>query len=176
MSEARTDTPAWQQVTPITGTNYKVDIDAPGGAQIRQTVDGMSVYMLHREPGVYLNDHAKRVPDAIAAEAGFDVERWGKLRRKQLAQRKAMEAIDAEYLTSTSRRVVAEEGEYRVVEIEPGYCNVEFDDGTVLNARGPVSLEIAMRRFQELTGVSTEPDASQPAEETVEKSAPKRVR
>jgi hypothetical protein len=116
------------------------------------------------------------VPDAIAAEAGFDVERWGKLRRKQLAQRKAMEAIDAEYLTSTSRRVVAEEGEYRVVEIEPGYCNVEFDDGTVLNARGPVSMEIAMRRFQELTGVSTEPDASQPAEEAVEKAASKRVR
>ena len=176
MSEAHIDTPAWQQVTPITETAYKVDIDAPGGAQIRYTTDGMAVYMLHREPGIYLNDHNKRVPEQIAAEAGFDVERWGRARRRNEAQRKAMQAIDEEFLTSTRRRVVVEEGEYRVVEIEPGYCNLEFDDGTVLNARGPVSMEVAMRRFQELTGVSTEPEASQPAEDAVEKSASKRVR
>jgi hypothetical protein len=171
--------PSWLQVAPLSETQYKVNIDAPGGAQIRFTGDGMAVYMLFREPGIYLNDHNRRVPDAIAAEAGFDVERWGKERRKREAVAKATAAIDAEYNVSTQRRTLIEHEEYRVVEIQPGYCNIEFDDGTILNARGPVSEQIAMRRFYELTGLpdpSATADASQPADADVENPAPKRAK
>jgi hypothetical protein len=171
--------PAWQQITPLTETLYKVNIDAPGGAQIRHTGDGMAVYMLFAQPGIYLNDHNKRVPDVIAAAAGFDTERWGKERRKREAIAKATQAIDAEYNVGTQRRVIAEHDEYRVVEIQPGYYNIEFDDGTILNTRGPVSEEIAMRRFYELTGLpdpSAAADASQPADADVESPAPKRAK
>jgi len=171
--------PAWQQVTPISETLYKVDIDAPGGAQIRHTADGMAIYMLFANPGVYLNDHNKRVPEAVAAQAGYDTERWGKERRRREAIAKATSAIEAEYQTSSQKRTVVEHDEYRVVEIQPGYCNIEFDDGTILNQRGPVSLEVAMRRFYELTGLpdpSASADASQPADADVEKAASKRAK
>jgi hypothetical protein len=171
--------PAWLQVAPLSETQYKVNIDAPGGAQIRHTGDGMAIYMLFSQPGVYLNDHNKRVPEVIAAMAGYDTERWGKERRKREALAKATQAIDAEYNVATQRRVLIEHEEYRVVEIQPGYYNIEFDDGTILNARGPVSQEIAMRRFYELTGLpdpSATADASQPADADVENPAPKRAK
>jgi hypothetical protein len=139
----------------------------------------MAVYMMHSNPGVYLNDHNKRVPDVIAAEAGYDIERWARERRKREAIQGATAAIDAEYMASSSRKVLAEHGEYRVVEIQKGYCNVEFDDGTILNTRGPVSEEVAMRRFSELTGLpqaSAAADASQPVAADVETVTSKKVR
>jgi hypothetical protein len=179
MVDAVPGVPSWQHVTPISETQYKVDIDAPGGAQIRFTVDGMAVYMLHSQPGIYLNDHNKRVPDQIAAEAGFDVERWARDRRKREAIAKATAAIDGEFNESSKRKVIAEHGEYRVVEIERGYFNIEFDDGTILNTRGPVSEEVAMRRFHELAGLpqpSAPADGSQSLDADVERAAPKKVK
>lgn len=167
------DVPAWQQVTPLGQTLYKVDIDAPGGAQIRHTADGMAVYMLHRDPGVYLNDHGKRIPEAIAAQAGFDVEHWGRLRKRNEAMRKANAAIEAEFAVEARKCVVAEHEEYAVTEVQPGVCYIEFD-GEPLNTR-PVPLEMAMRRFHELTGTSPA-DASQPADADVASPAVKKAK
>lgn len=173
---------------PLNQTGYKVNVDDPGGCQIRITHDGMSIYMLYREPGVYYNDHARKVPEELAREAGFDVERWGKARRRLEARKRAMDAIDADFDVGPQSRVVWAEGEYRVVEIAPGYFNVEFVDEdapegekyTVLNGRGPVGLDVARRRFEELTGttVSAEAEAaSQPAEAPdAEKPAAKKAR
>ena len=168
---------------PLSQTGYKVNIDDPMGAQIRFTGDGMAVYMLHREPGVYLNDHGRKVPMAVAREAGFDVERWEKARRRQEALKKAARAIDDDFSDNSQFRVLAEAEEYRVTEIAPGYCNIEFVDDTappeerytVLNTRGPVSAEVAMKRFQELTG-SAAAEASQPVDADVEKVAAKKAK
>jgi hypothetical protein len=163
----------WQQVTPLSGTAYKVDIDAPGGAQIRFTRDGMAVYMLHSDPGVYLNDHNKKIPPTLAAEAGFDIAHWARLKKRNDARRLANQAIDLEFdQAADEARVVASFEEYAVVEIQEGVCNITFD-GEPLNVR-PVSLEVALRRFEELTGVAAPADASQPVDAEVAPTQKKR--
>lgn len=162
-------TPEWQQAAPLSMTNYKVDIDTPPGAMIRHTGDGMAVYMRFDAPGVFLNEHGKRVPEEIAAQAGFDVEELARLRKRELAKAKVLGDIDREFAAQNTRRIVVESADYRVVEVAKGYFNIEFEDGTVLNARGPVSREVAMKRFRDLTGTDEAAEAatSQPVDADV---------
>jgi len=145
-------------------TQYRVNIDDPMGAEIRFTPEGMAVYMLYRAPGHFLNDHNRAVPPELAAAAGYDTERWLKIRRRNEAAAHAMQAIDEEYRIGAHRKIVAQHEEYTVVELGNGMCNIEFEDGFVLNQRGPIPLETAMRRFRELTGQPEPEEAvSQPA-------------
>ena len=168
---------------PLDQTGYSVNVDDPQGCMIRFTGDGVAVYMLFREPGIYYNDHARRVPEELAIAAGYDTIKWGKARRRVQAKRDAMAAIDADFEDRDQVRVICEASEYRVVEIAPGYCNIEFVDDTappqerytILNARGPVSEEVALRRFAELTG-SAPAEASQPVDADVEKPTVKRAK
>lgn len=165
-------------------TNYKFDVDQPGGVQIRFTGDGMAVYMAFRNPGVYYNDHARRVPEQIAAAAGYPIDRLGKLRQLEEAKRQFAEQMEAEFAVSTAARVVWAAGDYRVSEISPDLYNVEFVDdeqnATVLNARAPLSLEVAKRRFEELTGtiveISSPAEPSQPGDADVEMPAPRKAK
>lgn len=164
-------------------TNYKFDVDQPGGVQIRFTGDGMAVYMAFRHPGLFFNDHGKRVPDVIASAAGYPIDRLGKLRELEEAKRKFGEQMDREFAVSTANRIVWAEGDYRVVEVYDDLYNVEFVDGedaTVLNARAPLSLEVAKRRFEELTGTivssSASAEPSQPGDADVEKPASRKAK
>ena len=155
-------------------TNYKFDIDSPPGAQIRYTPDGMAVYMRFDKPGLWYNDHGKRVPDVIAAQAGYDIEDLSRLRKRDEAIARVTAGVEAEFAVA-KKRVVAEADDYRVIEVAKGYYNVEFDDGTILNTRGPLGREAAMRRFKELTGSdgSAPADASQPVDADADKGGHK---
>jgi hypothetical protein len=170
---------------PLANTGYKVDIDDPMGAQIRIHPSGMSIYMLHRNPGYYLNDHNRVVPEKLAGEAGFDIERWAKVRAKKAAMSKAARAGEAEYDITEVAQVVWETESYRVVQLGNGFCNVEFVDGdipeshagryTLLNTRGPLSRDAARQLFDDISRpegreVSASADASQPADADVDTS------
>jgi hypothetical protein len=173
--------PAFLNRVPLSQTSYKVDIDAPGGAQIRYTAEGMAVYMLFRNPGIYLNDHGKRVPDVVAASAGYDVERLAKLRKLEEAKQSFARQMEAEFNTGQSHRVVAAADDYQIVECAPDLYNIVFVDGedrTVLDVRGALSLEVASRRFTELTGgeVSALAEPSQPGDGDVEKGGPRKAK
>lgn len=171
-------TPEFRQQIPLSQTNYKLNIDDPAGWIIRFTGEGMAVYMSYREPGTYYNDHGRKVPEQFAMAAGFETEYWGKIRRREEAKAATLRSIDAEFADGLKQRTVWEHGEYRVVEVARDLYNIQFEDGTVLNTRGPVSLEVAQRRFEELAGVevSTLAAESQPFDAGVVKAAPKQAK
>ncbi len=98
-----------------------------GGTIHRVGPGGMMIYMYNDDPGVFYNEHGGRVSNAIAAQANFDVETLAKLHRRKLAMEKATDAVDQEWSEQrSSARVLAEKGEYRLVELGKGHCQVQF--------------------------------------------------
>jgi hypothetical protein len=138
----------------VMGT-YKVDVNQ--GAMIRFDRDtGAAVYMMYSNPGVFLNDHGKRVPPEFAIRAGYEIEPLLKELRKNEARAKALAAIDEQFADKSLREVVAERGEYRVVHLGNQLFVVEFDDGTPMGR--PVTEEIAMSTFEMLAGPELVPE------------------
>lgn len=164
---------------PLAHTNYKIDIDTRP-TQIRYTADGMAVYMHLDEPGVYYNDHARRIPDELAGEAGYDVVELARYRKMNEARRKVLGDLEADFSVTTKPKVIADEGDYQVIQVGPGRFNIVFKDGAsgfVLNSNGPVSKELAMKRFRALVGTDEAAEAatSQPVDADVAKGASKKV-
>ena len=169
---------------PLSQTSYKVNIDDPMGYQIRNHHSGMAIYMAHRNPGVYLNDHNRPVPESLAAEAGFDIPRWRKAKAKKDAIARATQLAEAENEYQDGDTVIWEANDYRVVMLGDGFYNVEFVDTevaegthgryTLLNRSGPMNRQGAKALFKDLSGtdpepeVSAEADTSQPVEADVD--------
>jgi hypothetical protein len=136
----------------------KVDYNRPLLKKVDKNT-GIEVYMYLDLPGVYYNSYEVAVSDALAASAGFDVVKFGKMkkRREQLAI--AMEAIDAdlemqEY--NEQREVVLEKGGFSVVAIGLGRHIIEDPDGGKLVDR-PLTLEEAKAALDKLVA-SGEPE------------------
>lgn len=112
---------------------------------------GMNVFMYKNEPGVYRNIFEGIVPEEMAKEAGFDVEKFAKERNRRERMAAAMDAIDAELkeADSVEQKVVVENQGYRVIEYGAGRHNVKDPDGNVLNTV-PLSLEVATRLVERL--------------------------
>lgn len=141
---------------------YRVDINR--GVHIRfLSQTGAAVYMFLDRPGFFFNELGREVTAEIAHEAGYDTERLLKLRRRNEAREMALAAVDAEF-EMNKRTIVEERGEYRIVELRPDFYNVEFEDGTVLNGKGPVPLDVAKRLFTACLGEKAVAEVSQPAE------------
>jgi len=168
---------------PLSQTSYKVNIDDPMGYQIRLHSSGMSIYMGHRNPGIYLNDHNRPVPETLAAQANFDVKRWAKARAKKEAIERATQLAAAEHDYQDDETQLWAAGDYRVIQRGDGFYNVEFVDAdvpegnngryTLLNHHGPLNREGARALFRDLSGsdpdaVPAEADISQPVEADVD--------
>lgn len=114
---------------------------------------GMDVFMYVDKPGAYLTAHGRDVPEAIAREAGFDVDRLSKekLRRERKAQAGAI--IDKELAddANTVEECVDEQNGFRLVSIGLGRHNVKDPDGNILNT-SPLPKESALRLFKAMTG------------------------
>jgi hypothetical protein len=159
---------------PLNQTSYKVNIDDPMGYQIRIHPSGMSVYMGHRNPGVYVNDHDRPVPESMAAQAGFDIERWAKAKAKKDAIARATELAEAEFEYQDGDTVIWVSGDYRVIMLGDGFYNVEFVDTdlpegepgrfTLLNRKGPLNRQGARALFRDLSGTDPEAEVSAEAE------------
>lgn len=115
---------------------------------------GMDVFMYVDEPGKYMTAHLADVPDQIAREAGYDVDRLSKekLRRSRKAQASAI--IDKELAdeANTTEECVNVLNGFKLVSIGMGRHNVKDPDGNVLNAH-PLPKESADKLFHAMAGV-----------------------
>lgn len=143
--------------------NYKVDVNRGVLIRFTRTTQeefpaGMAVYMYLERPGVFYNDHAKPVPPALAAAAGYDIEPLLKARRKQEALAKAKQEIESQFRGEVLRETVLEEGEYRLVHVGNGQHIVEFEDGSSLTPI-PVSRVMAEKTYWAMLGKEPPPKA-----------------
>lgn len=104
---------------------------------------GMKVYMYVDEPGVYLNAHGNVLPEVIAREAHFDVEKFSKEKAKRERMKAAAEAIEQEFSNSpVEHQILSDVSGFKIVDIGLGRHNVIDPDGNKLNAV-PLTKDVA---------------------------------
>jgi hypothetical protein len=132
--------------------NNKIDYDLGVIINIHKNT-GMDVFMYVDEPGVYLNAHGDKVAQEIAAEAGYDVEKYSKARVKMDRKKQALAMIDAELADEKDvvEVALAERNGYKVVSTGLGRHHVVDPDGNRLTTF-PVSLDIAQKLFDGMAG------------------------
>lgn len=123
-----------------------------GGVIIRTNPTlNMDVYMYLDDPGVYLNVYGKPVPPALAAEAGFDIGRWEKARKKKqafLVFKSEQEAIEAADESEDARKVVAESDGFSLIELPLGRGTIIGPDGGFLFP--PTAFSTAKKAFDSM--------------------------
>ncbi len=102
-------------------------------------------------PGVYINAFGNDVPEALAAGAGFDVERLGKLRVRHERMAMAKEAIEAELgMAEAERNVKLERAGFKLLDLGLERYHIEDPDGNLLTPM-PVPESIAMTLLNQLS-------------------------
>lgn len=114
---------------------------------------GMDVFMYVDQPGQYLTAHNKEVPDNLAREAGYDVDRLAKERLRMSRKAQASAIIDKELSdeANTQEECVDVRNGFRLVSIGMGRHNVKDPDGNILNAH-PLPKESAETLFNAMAG------------------------
>lgn len=134
-------------------------IDYDRGAIINQhTQTGMEVFMYIDEPGVYLDAHLNQVPDLIAAQAGYDVEKLAKERVKKDRKAQAMKMIDEELADDKDNNqtcVDASHG-FKLVSTGLGRHHVLDPEGNRLNNH-PLTEEQGRKLMIAMGGASDPP-------------------
>ena len=128
----------------------KIDYDRGVTFSLHPTT-GMNVYMYKNEPGIYRNAYGAVIPETLAKEAGFPVEKYAKERVRRERVAAAMGAIDEELkeADAQSQNVVVERNGFQVVEFGAGRHNVKDPDGNVLNTI-PLTKEVAEKLLERL--------------------------
>jgi hypothetical protein len=118
---------------------------------------GMDVYMYADDPGVFLNAHGDVISDALAAEAGYDIEKLGKERVRKSRKQQALEMIDAELADDkdVKEEVLEERGGYKMISTGLGRYHVVDPDGNRLTSF-PVSEEMAKKLFDGMAPAQAE--------------------
>lgn len=138
-------------------TERKIDYDR--GVIIQtEPGTGMDVFMYVDSPGQFLTAHGNPVPDNIAANAGYDIEKLGKERLRRQRKAEANAIIDKELNNDSevSEKDVKEFEGWKVVSIGLGRHNVKDPEGNVLNAM-PLPKESAMKLFEAMSGYEKKP-------------------
>lgn len=121
------------------------------GIMRRFAPGGIGVNMFWARPGEYFDDMGRVMPDQLAEMAGYDIKRLGQEKAKLDAMGVAQREIEAQFYSSAERKVVLERDGYLLVDIGIGRFNIEFGaDGTLMNAQGPLSEDIARVVFDKL--------------------------
>jgi len=121
---------------------------------------GMDVFMYVEQPGQFMTAHGTTVPDQIAREAGYDVDKLSKDRLRMERKAQASALIDQELNddASTVEQVVKEIGGFSMVSIGLGRFNVKDPDGNKLNAN-PMAEASAEKLMNAMAGVVVDLDA-----------------
>lgn len=116
-------------------------------------LSGMDVFMYIDDPGKYLTAHSVAVSEAIAKEAGYDVEKLSKDRVKKSRKEQALELIDAELADDKDVReeVVGERNGFKLVTTGLGRHHVVDPDGNRVNPM-PMAEESAKKLFNGMAG------------------------
>lgn len=110
----------------------------------------IEVYMYKDDPGVYLSAHGTPVSNEVAQGAGFDIEKFGRLKLKKERMNKAMQLIEKELDTiEVKKDVVEERGGLQLVDIGLDRFQVIGPDGEALN-KTPLSREQGSRLLKGL--------------------------
>jgi hypothetical protein len=140
----------------------KFAINLDRGVLIRSVQDtGMDVYMYRDDPGVYLTAIGNEVPEKIAEQAGFNVDRFRRLRNRKLGMARAAELLDEETALAdneSQRTAVYDKDGFKVILYGLGRHIVEDPDGNNLTPGAALSLEAATRLADALA--SKGPDAA----------------
>lgn len=114
---------------------------------------GMDVFMYIAKPGHYYSAHAHVVPEQIAREAGFNVDRLSKERIRIERKASASAIIDQELKdeANTQEECVNVLNGFKLISIGLGRHNVKDPDGNLLNAH-PLTEESAKRLFKAMAG------------------------
>lgn len=114
---------------------------------------GLAVYMYKDDPGKYYDAHGKPLPEGIAERAGFPVGKLAKARKRKEAVAK-LEAqfraeLEADELDEV--RVIAEAGEWQVIELPMGRAKVVDKETGDSVTPVPLPIEAAKVLLGELT-------------------------
>lgn len=144
-------------------------IDYNRGVMINSHRSGVDVYMYVDEPGVYLNAFAAEVSEQFAKEAGFDVETYGKARRKREMMAQAMQLIEDELADDNDPKVIEDRDGFKLVQLGLDRYVVEDPDGQRLT---PTPLGNLLAR-KVLDGLKPKvKEAKEPAKEAKGNAAP----
>lgn len=114
------------------------------GQEIHIHPTGMHIYMCvgttehpeWAEPGVYRSANGSEIAEALAEQAGFDVEFYRKERLKKERRAQVMAALEEEFMSGAgARQTIKELGVFKLVHIGMGRHVIEDADGNVLTAR-----------------------------------------
>lgn len=129
----------------------KIDLDR-GVMTLRHAASGLYIHMYVDEPGVYYADNGVRVSVEVAKLAGYDIEYFGKQRERRERFAAAQDKINAEMdmADETSAKVLAEAGDFKVLEMPLGNAIVVDTEGSRLTP-SPVPKAQAMLVFKSMT-------------------------
>lgn len=107
-------------------------VDLDRGVVMRNHRQGFKVCMYADQPGVYYTISGKEVPEAVAAEAGFNVSKLSmeRSRREKLSQ--LQQQVDEEFGALAEGAAVFEAGGYAVVHNGDGGFGIKDPDGNML--------------------------------------------
>lgn len=107
------------------------------------------VVMDRDNPGVYMDKKGGPMPEAIAKNAGYDIERWKRVASMK-ADRAAFEAKLKELQTGFEREVIETKGKYALVSLGNAMFQVESDGEPMTDK--PMPEPIARILFKDLPG------------------------
>ena len=141
----------------------KSNIDENRPTIIRFVPDlGMEIYMYKDDPGVFLNAYGTPVHPDLARKAGYDVDKYLKVKQRRDLMSQAASEIERRLALEASqpgsRNVIKERDGFRLVQIGNGRCVVEDPDGTVLTGNAVINLEAASSLFEVLVPQKVVPD------------------
>ncbi len=120
---------------------------------------GMEIFMYIDMPGVYYNSFETEVPEDLAAKAGYDITKFGKMRKRREQMALAMKSIDADLAMeeySEQREVIEQRGGFTLVHIGLGRHILEDPEGGKLVDR-PLTLEEGQKAMEELVPKELKP-------------------
>lgn len=146
---------------------FNIDLDR--GVLSRSDPDtGMDIFMYHDKPGVFLSAHGSEVSIELARRAGFEVDKLLRERHIKEAVKAAQDKVLAEMDEADrgERVVVAEKGDFKIIDIGYDRYQVLSPDGDVLSPK-PMNKREAVILLDQLV-----PDADPEVEPKEEESKP----
>lgn len=126
-----------------------------------QAFGGMCIYMYKDEPGVYYDDHGRKVPEALAEKAGFPIKEHAKQRAIREATAKFKEQMAAQLRVGDEElTVIKAAGDWQVLRLPLGRAKI-VDRETGESVTPTVMTEAdALMLLDQLTGAKSETDAA----------------
>jgi hypothetical protein len=122
------------------------NVDADRGYMLMKHPSGVEVYMYLDDPGVYLNAFATEVPEEFAAQAGFPVEKYAKLKLRRVKMAQAQALIDAELMADEDvRKVLKVINGFQLIKLPMDRYQILDPDGVALTQ--PIAGKEAVERI-----------------------------